>query len=48
MCGLYEVIPMALLSVFTPAELLLLLCGEAHIDVDDWQRNTTYSGGCNP
>jgi len=43
--GLYDVVPLALLRIFSPSELELLHCGLPHIDVDDWYRNTEYSGG---
>jgi E3 ubiquitin-protein ligase NEDD4 len=42
--GFYEVIPEALLSVFDFQELELLLCGLPEIDIEDWKRNTEYSG----
>ena len=29
----------------SPADTLLLLCGAANIDVDDWQQNAEYDGG---
>ena len=31
--------------ICSPMDTLLLLCGTADIDVDDWQQNTEYSGG---
>jgi len=34
----------ALLSVFDFQELELLLCGLPEIDIEDWKRNTEYSG----
>lgn len=42
--GLYEVIPLDLLSVFDYQELDLLLCGVPDIDVIDWHRHTEYLG----
>lgn len=42
--GFYEVIPEALLSVFDFQEVELLMCGLPHIDLDDWQRHTEYTG----
>ena len=43
--GVYDVIPLELLRIFTPSELELLHCGLPHIDVDDLARNTEYKGG---
>mmetsp|Transcript_110292 Transcript_110292/g.321217 ORF Transcript_110292/g.321217 Transcript_110292/m.321217 type:complete len:309 (+) Transcript_110292:229-1155(+) len=43
--GLYEVIPLGIISVFTPGELELLLCGVSEVNVDEWQASTLYSGG---
>ena len=43
--GVYDVIPLALLRIFSPAELELLHCGLPHIDTDDLCRNTDYKGG---
>jgi hypothetical protein len=34
--------PQVALSVFTPVELEMLLCGTPDIDVDDWQKHTVY------
>jgi len=42
--GVYETVPMALLSVFDYNELELLLCGLPEIDVEDWLKNTQYKG----
>jgi len=42
--GFYDVIPEALLSVFDFQELELLLCGLPEIDIQDWKRNTEYTG----
>ena len=42
LCGLYEVVPPDLLSVFDYQELELLLCGIPDIDLDDWMRHTEY------
>ncbi len=42
--GLYEVIPLDLLSVFDYQELDLLLCGVPEIDMMDWVRHTEYLG----
>lgn len=42
--GVYEVVPMGLLSVFDYSELELLLCGLPTISVDDWKANTVYRG----
>lgn len=40
--GFNDVIPLEWLRYFDERELELLLCGMQKIDVDDWQRNTTY------
>ena len=44
--GLYEVVPLPLLTVFDAGELELMLCGVPDIDVADWREHTTYAGGC--
>jgi HECT-domain (ubiquitin-transferase) len=46
--GFYDVVPEPALSVFDPSELELVLCGLPTIDLDDWQRNTIYSGLLSP
>lgn len=40
--GFNDVIPLEWLHYFDERELELLLCGMQRIDIDDWQRNTTY------
>jgi len=42
--GFYDVIPEPLLSVFDFQELELLLHGLPNIDMDDWVKNTEYTG----
>lgn len=42
--GFFDVIPEPLLTVFDFQELELLTCGLPEIDLDDWTRNTLYSG----
>eukprot|EP01029_Cantina_marsupialis_P015440 TRINITY_DN33887_c0_g2_i1.p1 TRINITY_DN33887_c0_g2~~TRINITY_DN33887_c0_g2_i1.p1 ORF type:complete len:778 (-),score=169.37 TRINITY_DN33887_c0_g2_i1:164-2152(-) len=42
--GIYEIIPVGLLSVFTPPELRLLMSGQERISVDDWRAHTVYRG----
>lgn len=42
--GFYDVVPEPLLSVFDFQELELLLHGLPNIDMDDWARNTDYTG----
>merc|ERR1719446_1724518 len=44
--GFFDVVPEAPLTVFDANELELILCGLPEIDMDDWQRNTNYSGSC--
>ncbi|CAM9274334.1 unnamed protein product [Ectocarpus fasciculatus] len=45
--GFYEVVPEPLLSVFDFQELELLLHGMPVIDMDDWIRNSDYTGDFN-
>lgn len=40
--GFNDVIPLEWLHYFDERELELLLCGMQKIDIDDWQKNTTY------
>lgn len=42
--GFYDVIDEPLLSVFDFQELELLLCGLPDIDVNDWMKNSEYTG----
>jgi hypothetical protein len=42
--GFLDVIPEPLLTVFDYQELELLLCGLPDVDIDDWKKNTVYSG----
>lgn len=44
--GFFDVAPEPALTVFDPNELELMLCGLPTIDIDDWEKNTIYSGGC--
>jgi len=44
LCGLYEVVPMEVLSVFDYQELELLISGVPEIDLDDWMRHSRYVG----
>lgn len=44
--GFYDIVPEPLLSVFDFQELELLLHGLPNIDMDDWVKNTEYTGGC--
>jgi E3 ubiquitin-protein ligase NEDD4 len=43
--GFFDVAPEPALTVFDPNELELMLCGLPTIDIDDWEKNTIYSGG---
>lgn len=43
--GFNTFIPQSLVQIFSEAELELLLSGLSEINVDDWRRNTRYSGG---
>jgi len=40
--GFSDVMPLEWLRYFDERELELLLCGMQKLDIDDWQRNTTY------
>ncbi len=40
----FQVIPEALLSIFDFQELELFMCGLPTIDIEDWKRNTEYTG----
>jgi hypothetical protein len=42
--GFFDVIPEPALTVFDANELELMLCGLPHIDMEDWQMNTSYKG----
>lgn len=42
--GFYDLIPEPLVSIFDPEEIELVMCGEKMIDVQDWKRNTEYTG----
>ena len=42
--GFFDIIPVELISIFSPAELELLICGLEDIDVDDLRENTSYEG----
>jgi len=33
-----------MLSAFDIDELEFFMCGEAHVDLEDWKRNTRYRG----
>lgn len=44
-CGIAEVVPTAVLSLFTPLELEQLVCGRPDVDVDMLQRHTEYAAG---
>ena len=44
--GFSEVVPSSWVGMFSPSELQLVLGGsDAPLDVDDWEANTSYSGG---
>ncbi|KAL7554541.1 hypothetical protein ACHAWF_018001, partial [Thalassiosira exigua] len=42
--GFFDVIPEPLLTIFDFQELELLMCGLPHIEMDNWQEHTEYSG----
>lgn len=44
--GFYEIVPAHFIRLFSHEELQLLISGKSgKIDIDDWRRNTRYSGG---
>lgn len=45
--GFEKVVPQAQLRYLAPAELNVLICGTAFIDVRDMRRCTVYRGGYN-
>lgn len=42
--GFFDVIPEPLLTIFDFQELELLMCGMPEIDMEDWKRETEYTG----
>lgn len=42
--GFFDVIPEPLLTIFDFQELELLMCGLPEIDMEDWKRETEYTG----
>jgi hypothetical protein len=42
--GLACVVPYSILTLFTPREIEIEVCGRTTIDVDLWEKNTRYSG----
>ena len=40
--GFYELVPAELISIFSPTELELLICGLPDVDVDELCNNTEY------
>jgi len=42
--GFYEIIPKKYISLFDSKELEFLFCGLPSINIEDWQKNTEYSG----
>ena len=46
--GMAALLPLSVLSLFSPSELARLFCGSASIDVALLQRHTEYSGGLSP
>ena len=41
--GFYDLVPPALITIFSPTELELLICGLPDVDLDDLYANTEYS-----
>lgn len=47
--GFRDLIPAKWIQMFSPAELQMLIGGSANnIDIDDWEKHTTYGGGYHP
>ena len=42
LAGFYDMVPPALITIFSPTELELLVCGVPEVDLDDLYRNTDY------
>jgi len=42
--GIDTIFPLSYLKLLTEKELEILLCGDKSLDIDDWKRNTLYSG----
>lgn len=42
--GFYKIIPLNWIKVFTSDELEAAICGNSHIDLDDWKANTVLKG----
>ena len=42
--GLYDLVPAHLISIFSPTELELLICGLPDVDIADMKCNTEYQG----
>lgn len=42
--GFFAVCQNSSIDLFDPEELILLICGESHLDFDELERNTTYDG----
>lgn len=42
--GFFDVIPEPLMTIFDFQELELLMCGLPVIDIEDWRKNTLYTG----
>ena len=40
--GFYELVPAELISIFSPTELELLICGLPNVDIDELRMNTDY------
>jgi len=40
--GFYELVPPELISIFSPTELELLICGLPDVDIDELEANTDY------
>jgi E3 ubiquitin-protein ligase HUWE1 len=46
--GFHDLVPQEIVAVLNAEELDRVICGENHIDVDDWKRHCRYSGMYGP
>lgn len=44
LAGFHDICPPSVLLLLTARELELALCGEQHVDMEDWKANTVYRG----
>ena len=44
-CVCLQIVPLSVLSHVKPNELEWIIAGTPFIDVEDWKKNTNYTGG---